>query len=233
MFSDVAAKAEKFRQQNMFIAALPYYSAMLELTERTLGLFHFQVGNILEAMCTCYEQANSLDKAATLLQRVIIIKEICSDGTLETSKEAFFIMGHLAELYMTLGHLTLAKELLSKMEETAAESFGDQSFECGRAMCSHAGCLERNGQIDEAEKKLLKCCELDGYMHPKDPTDLKASSIAPFNLGMIYFAQKKFEEAEAKFGISLKMKTEAGQASEHPDVVECSKMIEDCRAVPN
>ena len=213
----------------MFVAALPYYGAMLELTERPLGLFHFQVGNILDAMCTCYEQTGNLEKAVSLLQRIIIIKEVNSDGSMEKTKEAFFIMGRLAEMYMTMGNINLAKELLIKMEETAKETFGEQSFERGRVLCSLAGCLERNDEIEEAEKRLLQSIEVKEYICPEDKSKLNASSIAFFNLGMILYTQKRLKEAKSRFEECLKMKKEAGLASDHADVAECQKMLVDCR----
>lgn len=230
-FPELVEKAQKFHSQQMFVAALPYYSAMLELTERQLGLFHPQVGNILNVMCTCYENSGHLDHAAVLLQREILIKELTGEENIETTKQAFFSMGRLAEIYMKMGHLDLAKELLTKMDTTAKDSFGEQSFERGRALCSLAGCLERNEEIDEAEKKLLECIALTDYVKPADKSKLSASAVAFFNLGMIYFThQKKFQDAKERFQQALQMQKQAGLAGDHPDVVESSKMVEECKS---
>jgi tetratricopeptide (TPR) repeat protein len=228
-FPQVAERAHKYHTQKLYLAALPYYSAMLELTERPLGLFHFQVGNILEAMSTCYEHTGAKEKAISCLQRVILIKEVHNDGSSDKSKESFFIMGRLAELYMGVGHLDLAKELLTKMEETAKETFGEQSFERGRAMCSLAGCLERNDEVEAAEKKLLECIELDEYAQPSEKEKLVASSVAYFNLGMVNMTLKRSQDAVSRFNEALRRKKDAGLELDHEDIVECEKMIDQCK----
>lgn len=225
-FAQVLEKAQKFHQQKMYVAAIPYYSAMLELTERPLGIFHFQCGNILEALSLCYEQSGHLDKAVLVLQRAILIKESVSDGSIEKTKEVFFSMGRLAEMYMVMGNLPIAKGILQKMDETAAETFGKDSFERGRALCSLAGCLERSEEVEEAEKKLTECIQLEEYINPSDKQKLASSSIAFYNLGMICLNLKRQEEARTHFERALKMKRDAGLASDHPDVVEYSKALE-------
>jgi tetratricopeptide (TPR) repeat protein len=212
------------------MVALPYYGAMLELTERVFGLFHFQCGNILEAMCTCYEKTNKMDKAVACLQRVIVLKGVTGDESDEKSKECFFIMGRLAEMYMMMNYIDLAKELLTKMEESAKEAFGVDSFERGRALCSLAGVLERNDEAEDAEKKLLQCIELEGYLHPKDNSKLVATSIAFYNLGMILRNHNKMKDAKSRFEQSMKLKKEGGLPASDPEVVECQEMIDSCAA---
>ena len=227
-FAQVAEKAQKFHGEGKFIAALPYYGAMLELTERALGLFHFQCANILEAMCTCYEKAEKFEKATHCLQRVIVLKEVMSDNSVEKNREVFYVMGRLAEMYLTMNYIDLAKQMLLKMEESAKETFGENSFERGRALCSLAGCYERSDELAEAEKTLLQCLELEEYMHPSEKSKLNATSIAFYNLAMIYFSQKKMSEAKSKFETALKLKREAGASPDDADVVDCQNMIDSC-----
>ena len=81
----------------MWLAALPYYSAMLELTERSLGVFHYQVGNLLQVLATCYKNLDKLDKTLALHQRMIVIREFNNDGSAEKNKELFTSMGILGE----------------------------------------------------------------------------------------------------------------------------------------
>ena len=64
---------------------------------------------------------------------------------------------------MQSGNLEYASEMLSKIETSAGEVFGQNSFERGRALMSLAGCLERNDKIIEAEEKLRMAISLEGY----------------------------------------------------------------------
>lgn len=141
-FNECATKANKYHTDKMWVATLPYYGAMLELTERyssvkivitsqhlksypihrTLGLFHPQVAQILEAMHTCYTMMGKYEQSIACVQRILIIKELMSEAmaadpakgpehadAVEASKAVFSTMGHLAELYMSSGNLKLAK----------------------------------------------------------------------------------------------------------------------------
>ena len=52
-FMSMVEKANKYYEKSMWIAALPYYGAMLELTERKAGIFHMQcaqVNNLLHSL---------------------------------------------------------------------------------------------------------------------------------------------------------------------------------------
>jgi hypothetical protein len=53
----------------------------------------------------------------------------------------------MAELYMLSGQTVIAKELLQKIETLATESFGEQSFERGRALMALAGCMDFIGEV--------------------------------------------------------------------------------------
>lgn len=98
-FAECAKKAEHYHSENMWLAALPYYSAMLELSARTLGIFHFQIANCLQVMATCYKKLNRLEHAAQIFQRMLVIREVNNDGSEEKNKELFTSMSCLAELY--------------------------------------------------------------------------------------------------------------------------------------
>ena len=54
-------------------------------------------------------------------------------------------MGLLGQLYVQLGHLELSRELLKKMENAAIDSFGEFSYERGKALNSLGAVLEMNG----------------------------------------------------------------------------------------
>jgi hypothetical protein len=91
----------------MWVAALPYFSCLLEFTERSLGLFHPQVSGVLEVMHTCYKKMHRYEEAIQCLQRVLILKEMFvaveaeqSQASRESSRAVFTTMGQLAELYM-------------------------------------------------------------------------------------------------------------------------------------
>lgn len=101
-FATCNEKAQKYYTEENWEAALPYYSAMLELTARPLGLFHFQVANCLQLIGNCYRNLKKFDEASQIFQRMIVIREVNNDGSEEKSKELFNCMGSLAELYMEM-----------------------------------------------------------------------------------------------------------------------------------
>ena len=85
-FAECNEKAGNYYSQRMWLAALPYYAAMLELTERTLNVFHPQVGNLLHVIMECYKGHSKIDKAILCLQRMILIREVNNDGSSEKNK---------------------------------------------------------------------------------------------------------------------------------------------------
>ena len=85
-FAECNEKAGNYYSQRMWLAALPYYSAMLELTERTLSGIHPQVGNLLHVIANCFKELGKVDKAILCLQRMIVIREINNDGSEEKNK---------------------------------------------------------------------------------------------------------------------------------------------------
>ena len=85
-FDACSQKATTYYSQQMWLAALPYYSAMLELSQRSLGLFHPQCGKLLHVVAGLYKMMEKLDKSANCLQIVILIKEMFNDGSKESSK---------------------------------------------------------------------------------------------------------------------------------------------------
>jgi tetratricopeptide (TPR) repeat protein len=225
-FKDCADKATRYHESKTWLVALSYYSAILELTERTLGLFHPQVGNILQAMTTCYKMLEKFEEAAQCLQRVIIVTEIEGGGTdLAKSRDAFNVMGQMAELYLSAGNAAVAKELLVKMEEEAGESFGANSFEKGRTLCALGGCLERMGEVEEALATLQKALAIPAYGDCTTPADLVAASNCQFNLGVLLF-NKGDKSASAHFRKSFEMKVKGGLPAGHADIAEVREYLE-------
>eukprot|EP01038_Epipyxis_sp_PR26KG_P006404 gene6404-8815_t len=228
-FNECAAKATKYYTQQMWLAALPYYSAMLELSERSLGLFHPQVGSLLEVIANCYKNLERWVDAIGCLQRVIVIRELTNDESIEQNKALFSTMGLLSELYLQSGHIQLAKEMLLKMEEQAKESFGEDSFERGRTLCALAGCLERNDEREAAFETLSQAVRVKGYGESNDPVEMAAASNAFFNLGILYFNEEKKKDALVNFRKALEMKIKSGLNSDHPDIIESKSYVKQCQ----
>ena len=88
-FDTCSQKATSYYSQKMWLAALPYYSAMLELSQRSVGLFHPQCGKLLHVIAGLYKLMGKLDKSAHCLQVVILIMEMFNDGSKETSKGVY------------------------------------------------------------------------------------------------------------------------------------------------
>ena len=224
-FQQCVEKASDYYGKQMWVAALPYYGAMLELTERAVGVFHPQVGNILDLIATCYRKLGKIEEAIQCLRRVVIVREANNDGTPEKNREAFTTMGLLSEMYVEVGNIPLAKELLVKTEETSREAFGESSFERGRALVALAGCLERNEEHEEAEATLRTAIALDGYGLSSDPAEQLVSSNGYYNLGVILSRRGKFAEALEIFQICLRRKRAGGLAEDDPECTAVNNCI--------
>jgi hypothetical protein len=88
-FAECTEKATRYQTDKMWASSLPYYCAMLELTERQVNTLHFQVGNILWPISVCYRNLDRVEEASSCLQRALVIKEIHNDGSEEKNKELF------------------------------------------------------------------------------------------------------------------------------------------------
>jgi len=226
-FQQCAERANHYHTEKMWVAALPYYGAMLELTERVLGLFHFQAGNVLEVMATCYRMTGRIEHAIQCLQRVCIVKDLHNDGSVAKNKEAFSVMGLLSELYVQTENLTLAKELLTKTEELAKDTFGEQSFERGRAVCALAGCLEQMNEHEAAIDTFKLALSIEGYARPTEPIEIRAASTGPLNLAILLSKSGQWQEAVTMFQQALNMRTAEGVPVVEAEVEEIRKLLED------
>ncbi|KAJ1401817.1 hypothetical protein B484DRAFT_457893 [Ochromonadaceae sp. CCMP2298] len=230
-FKDCAEKAQRYHGSKAWLVALSYYSTMLELTERTLGLFHPQVGNVLQVMATCYKMLDKFEEAAQCLQRVIIVLELEGNGTdLAKSRDAFNTMGQMAELYLLSGNTSIAKTLLMKMDEEASEAFGENSFEKGRTLCALGGCLDRMGEAVEALETLQRALAVPAYADCTAPQELVAASSCQFNLGVLLF-NKGDCAAGAHFRRSFEMKVKGGLPAGHADIAEVREYMEKTKNV--
>ena len=246
-FTECNEKASSHFNKREYNEAVVYYSAMIELTERTLGVFHLQIANLLDVIVRCYQLTQQYDDAVACLNRMLIIYEldqastttfdesILSDknamiealqGT-KMSKQAFITLGRLAELYMTAGQVELSKNLFEKIVEEASSNYGEESFERGQALLALGGCLERLGEHEEAEKKLLLAATLKGYgVSPKDD-EKSIAALLFFNLAIIQNGLDKKSEAIANLETYIKMKKETGCDDKHPDIIEANDFIKE------
>jgi len=215
VFAECEKEATRLYGEQKWAEAIPYFSAMLELTERALGKMEFSVVPIIDSMSACYQKAGKLDKAAHLLQRLIIVFEIYQRDNIEDSRTSFTYMGRLAEIYIRSGFFKVAQDLLQKTVDMASEVFGSQSFEKGRALsslgtCIHMAAEEESGGGGEAsakaEKILLEACSLEGYGKATEAKNMAAASDCFYNLGTIQEGMSKFQEAHASYKSSLELK---------------------------
>ena len=73
-FQDCVSKASAYFEKGMWVAALPYYAAILELTERHAGVFHPQTVLALDGMATCMLKQGKWDELSELLTRILLTK---------------------------------------------------------------------------------------------------------------------------------------------------------------
>lgn len=194
-------------------------------------IFHPQTILALEGMAKCYEQQEKYEECIQCLQRIVLGIEMSSaEGATENNEKMFTTMGHMAELYMISGQTHIAKELLSKIEISAAESFGDQSFERGRALMALAGCMDMIGEVVEAEATLLKAIALTGYGACAQDVNMATASNGYFNLGVILYKQEKFSSALPHFERALDFKIKGKVDKEDVDMIETKKYISESKA---
>lgn len=206
---------------------------MLELTERALGILHPQIARLLEAMATCYKQIDKFDEASECLQRALLIKEVNNDQTPETSLELFNLTGRLAEYFVLAGKIDIGRQMMEKIEEETRSSFGESSFERGRALCSLAAVLARNADsLVDAEARLTEAISLDGYSKVTEPDRLEVASHGFMNLGTLLFEQNRFSDAIPHLSKALEMKIRATLPRDHPDIVALTEMIAKAKAGP-
>jgi tetratricopeptide (TPR) repeat protein len=181
-------------------------------------------------MAKCYEQQEKLDECIQCLQRIVLIIEMSNvDGTPENNEKIFTTMGHMAELYMLSGQTAIARELLSKIEQSASESFGEDSFERGRALMALAGCMDIAGELVEAESTLVKALALKGYGACSDEPKKAIASKGFFNLGVILYKQEKFSAALPHFESALEFKVRGKVDPSDADLSETKKYIVETR----
>lgn len=210
----------------MLISILLSDSLQIEIPD----IFHPQTILALEGMAKCYEQQDKLNECIQCLQRIVLVIEMSNaDGTQQSNEKMFTTMGHMAELYMLSGQTAIAKELLLKIEVSALESFGENSFERGRALMALAGCMDVLGEVAEAEQTLLKAIGLSGYGSSDNVAKKAIASNGFFNLGVILFKQNRFKEALPHFETAMESKIRGKIDPTDPDMIETKKYILDTK----
>lgn len=185
-FDTCNQKGTSYYKQQMWLAALPYYSAMLELSQRELGLLHPQCGELNRVLAGLYKLLGKLEKSASCQQIVILIKEIYSDGSIESSKELFKLSGVLGETYNDMGNHDFAIELFKKISDECIEEFGKSSIERIRALSSLAAAYSHKEDFDQSLKTLKDALELKKDIgDDTDDEGKKALSLLHFNLGSL------------------------------------------------
>ena len=108
---------------------------------------------------------------------------------------------------------------MKKVEEAAKESFGEASFERGRAMNALATCLEMNSEFEEAETVLREALKLKGFTGCSEISQKVVLSSAYFNLGVLLNLEKG-PESVVNFKLSLAVKKDCGINDEDDSVIE-------------
>jgi tetratricopeptide (TPR) repeat protein len=224
-FNDCLQKASKYYSQQMWVAALPYYCAMLELTERQVGLLHPQNANLLDVIATCYRNQEKIRYAIECLQKCIPIREYENDGSLEKNQASINLLGRIAEYYILDGQLELAKTFLSKTEEQIITLFGEQSFQRGKILNSLAVCLEKLGDLDGAEKVLTVAISLDSFNNCSHVDDLLIVSNVFFNFGLLLMKRDRPKDAIIAFNRSLQLRENANLPSDNEDMIALQAQI--------
>lgn len=244
-FQECSDKAISHHNNKEYKDALTYYSAMIELTERSVGVFHPQIANLLSAMVQCLKLSGQYDEAIALLQRMLVVYEydqaatetvdvsVLSDKNAmlqvlketKINKQAFATLGRLAETYMEAGYTSLAKELCEKIVEEAASNYGDSSYERGQALLALGTCFESSGEFDKAEENLLLAARLEGFGSSSEK-EIKAKVCHLFfNLALIQISLDKKSEAISNLQNYIKILKENGLKDNDPQIMEANDYL--------
>lgn len=228
-FQECVEKATSYFEREMWVAALPYYAAILELTERSVGLFHGQCVLALDGMATCYLKMEKFDHHQECIQRIVLTKDMYHDGSVAYSKDMYNLTGRLAEAHILAGNIPMAKAILEKTESEATENFGVDSFERGKALMALAGCSERQENTDEAVAFLQKAISVSGYGSPQGKEDKAKAANGYFNLGLVFFNLNRFAEAVPHFEKAFLFRVQGGVPGDHPDMTEAKTYLANAR----
>jgi tetratricopeptide (TPR) repeat protein len=134
-------------------------------------------------------------------------------------------MGTLGQAYLEMGRLEFARDMMAKMQEAAKESFGETSFERGRALNALGACLDNTGDKEGAEAALREAIGLSGYSGATDISDRLLFSTAHFNLGVLLSSMQRHEEAVEHLTLAVRIKSDCGMPAEHPDLIEATEVL--------
>jgi tetratricopeptide (TPR) repeat protein len=243
-FNECNTKAGDHFAKNEYKDAISYYSAMIELTERTLGVFHIQIANILDTIVKCLLRIEQYTDAIECLQRMLLIYEYdqatvttFDESVLATKssmvqalndvkmpKMAFYTLGRLAEAYFAAGQDETAKKLFERLVDEAKTNYGEDSIERAKALVSLAAFLANVGELQKAEENLIIAAGIiDSSV---DPTS--ASNVYS-NLAHVQKLLKKNKEAATSIQAYINVLKGAGYDSNSPEIIEANselKLIE-------
>ena len=245
-FAECNEKASSHYNNKEYREALTYYSAMIELTERSCGVFHSQIANLLNAMVQCLKLSGQFAEAIALLQRMLVIYEIDQAATTfidesvlsdnnamleaikgtKIPKQAFLTLGRLAETYMEAGQEALAKGLCEKIVEEAGTNYGDSSYEKGQALLTLGTCLERLGEFEMAEEKLLLAVSLEGFGNSSQKEIRAKTCLLFFNLALIQVSLGKKTEAINNLQTYIKILKENNYKDSDAEIIEALEHLE-------
>lgn len=244
-FNECNTKASAYYTNEEYKNAIIYYSAMIELTERTLGIYHVQIAKLLDVIVTCLKQIKQYDDAVVCLQRMLVIYEVdqAANTTFDTSimadnntmlealggvkmsKESFNTLGRLADTYFEAGNNQVSLGLYEKLVDEAVANFGEDSFEKGQALSSLSICLEHLDEHEKAEEKLLLASNVQGYgVNPKDGDKATAATLF-FNVAMIQKTLNKNTEATTNLHSYIRILKEIGNNDDSPKIIEANNHI--------
>ena len=218
--------------------AITAHSCMLELTEKTIDIFHPQIAKILDQMASIYQMMTVMDKdgvptkdyarAIMCYQRMVILQDFNNPNNKpEETEESFKTMGKLAQCYVMSGQLQLAVTLLQKTEEQVISNFGEQSYQRGMILTTLSNPLFSLEKVEEATEALRKAVALEGFKVEavKDSAKKLGISNAFFNLGHILAGKGEKEEAKEAYSHCLRAKLAGGLQVSHPDVMEIDALM--------
>lgn len=184
--SSLLAQALQAQQRNDDVEAL--YQQALELRRQALGEQHPEVTRDIARLANYYDQQGQHERAAPLHQQALSIRQQTGEGGLESAQH----LNELALGYHQQGELDKARPLyrqvLAILEGSERRESRETALVLGSMAALEQAQKENKAALELYQRSLELFRKIGGY--PEEQAQMAS------NLGSLYFAQRKFKEAE-------------------------------------
>ena len=192
--------------------ALTVLKESLELRREIHGEQHIEVANILNLQGFSFKEIGDYAVAESLYQKALTVQHNVLENKHPDIAET---QNNLGVLYRVLGEYDKAENHLSKALKIWRNQYGDEHAETANTL-SNLGIVYRfNGDLETAEAYLNQAYKIQQKINP-ELNHPKTATITE-TLGYVLKEQKKYDEAESMYRLSLKIRRKI-YGNNHTDV---------------